>query len=50
MRIVNVSELRANLKHWLDRVGEEPIIVKRGRKTIAMLISVREYHRLIAKE
>ncbi len=48
MKIVNYTELRENLKGWLDKVVddvEEVVITRKGRKDIVM-VSLEEYNAL----
>jgi antitoxin YefM len=49
MKVVNYTELRLNLKHWLNSVidnVEEVIIKRKGQKDV-VLISLEEYNALI---
>ena len=48
MEIINYTDLRSNLKHWLDKVIDdmsELIITRKGRKDL-VLISLDEYNSL----
>ena len=48
MKVVNYSDLRLNLKHWLDLVVddfEELIITRKNRKDL-ILIPLEEYNAL----
>ena len=48
MKIVNYTELRLNLKHWLNSVIDdvEEVIIKRKDKKDLVLISLDEYNSL----
>jgi len=49
MKVVNYTELRLNLKKWLDQVVdnmEEVIITRKNQKDL-VLISLEEYNSLI---
>jgi antitoxin YefM len=45
MKVVNYTELRLNLKHWLDLVVDdfEELIIKRKNNKDLVLISLEEY-------
>lgn len=48
MEIINYTDLRANLKHWLDKVIDDVstlVIKRKGRKDL-VLISLDEYNSL----
>lgn len=48
MEVVNYTDLRANLKHWLDKVIDDVsslVIKRKGRKDL-VLISLDEYNSL----
>ncbi len=48
MNIINYTDLRSNLKHWLDKVVDdmsELIIKRKGQKDL-VLISLDEYNSL----
>jgi len=49
MKVVNYSELRLNLKHWLDSVinDMEEVIIKRRDQKDLVLISLDEYNALV---
>lgn len=49
MKVVNYSELRLNLKHWLDSVIDdvEEVIIKRKDQKDLVLISLEEYNSLV---
>jgi len=49
MKVVNYSELRLNLKHWLDSVVNdmEEVIIKRRDQKDLVLISLEEYNALV---
>lgn len=49
MKIVNYTELRLNLKHWLDSVVNdvEEVIIKRKNQKDLVLISLEEYNSLV---
>ena len=49
MKIVNYTELRLNLKHWLDSVVDdvEELIIKRKNQKDLVLISLEEYNALV---
>jgi antitoxin YefM len=48
MKVVNYTDLRLNLKHWLDLVVEnvEELIITRKNKKDLVLISLDEYNAL----
>lgn len=48
MKVVNYTELRLNLKHWLDSVFNdmEEVIIKRKNQKDLVLISLEEYNAL----
>ncbi len=48
MKVVNYTDLRLNLKHWLDTVinDVEEIIIKRKNNKDLVLISLDEYNSL----
>ena len=48
MKVVNYTDLRLNLKHWLDLVVDnvEEIIITRKDKKDLVLISLEEYNAL----
>lgn len=48
MEVINYTDLRANLKHWLDKVIDDVstlVIKRKGRKDL-VLISLDEYNSL----
>jgi len=49
MKVVNYTELRSNLKYWLDSVVEdvETLIIKRKNNKDLVLISLEEYNSLV---
>ena len=49
MKVVNYTELRLNLKYWLNSVIEdvEEVIIKRKGQKDVVLISLEEYNSLI---
>ncbi len=49
MKIVNYTELRLNLKHWLNTVIDdvEHVIIKRKDQKDLVLISLEEYNSLV---
>ena len=49
MKVVNYTELRLNLKHWLDSVIDdvEEVIIKRKDQKDLVLISLEEYNSLV---
>lgn len=49
MRVVNYTDLRLNLKKWLDMVVDdvEEIIIKRKNNQDLVLISLEEYNSLM---
>lgn len=49
MKVVNYTELRLNLKYWLNSVIEdvEEVIIKRKDQKDVVLISLEEYNSLI---
>lgn len=48
MKVVNYTQLRLNLKHWLDSVIDdvEEVIIKRKDQKDLVLISLDEYNSL----
>lgn len=48
MKVVNYTDLRANLKKWLDMVVDdmEELIIKRKNNQDLVLISLEEYNSL----
>ena len=48
MEIINYTDLRANLKHWLDKVINDvsTLVVKRKGGQDLVLISLKEYNSL----
>lgn len=49
MKVVNYTELRLNLKHWLNSVIDdvEEVIIKRKDQKDLVLISLEEYNALV---
>jgi antitoxin YefM len=49
MKVVNYTELRLNLKRWLDSVIDdvEEVIIKRKNQKDLVLISLEEYNALV---
>ncbi len=49
MKVVNYTELRLNLKQWLDSVIDdvEEVIIKRKDQKDLVLISLEEYNALV---
>lgn len=49
MKVINYTELRLNLKHWLNSVIDdmEEVIIKRKDQKDLVLISLEEYNSLI---
>ncbi|MEE9438635.1 MAG: type II toxin-antitoxin system prevent-host-death family antitoxin [Saprospiraceae bacterium] len=49
MKVINYTELRLNLKHWLDSVVDdvEELIIKRKDQKDLVLISLDEYNSLV---
>ncbi len=49
MKVINFTELRLNLKHWLDSVVDdvEEVIVKRKDQKDLVIISLEEYNALV---
>jgi len=49
MKIVNYTELRLNLKHWLNSVIDdvEEVVIKRKNQKDVVLISLEEYNALV---
>ncbi len=49
MKVVNYTELRLNLKHWLNSVLDdvEEVIIKRKDQKDLVLISLEEYNALV---
>ena len=49
MKVINYTELRLNLKHWLDSVIDdvEEVIIKRKDQKDVVLISLEEYNALV---
>jgi len=51
MKVINYTDLRLNLKKWLDSVTDdmEEVLVTRKDKKHIVLISVEEYNKLTGK-
>ena len=49
MKVINYTELRLNLKHWLNSVVDdvEEVIIKRKNQKDLVLISLEEYNALV---
>ena len=49
MKVINFTDLRVNLKHWLDSVVDdmEEIIIKRKDQKDLVIISLEEYNSLV---
>ncbi|TVQ42906.1 MAG: type II toxin-antitoxin system prevent-host-death family antitoxin [Saprospirales bacterium] len=49
MKIINYTELRLNLKYWLDSVIDdvEEVVIKRKNQKDLVLISLEEYNSLL---
>ncbi len=49
MKVINYTELRLNLKHWMDSVVDnvEEVIIKRKNQKDLVLISLEEYNSLV---
>lgn len=49
MKVVNYTDLRLNLKKWLDSVVDdvEEVIIKRKNQKDLVLISLEEYNSLV---
>lgn len=49
MKVVNYTELRLNLKQWLDVVIDdmEEVIIKRKNQKDLILVSLEEYNALV---
>jgi len=49
MKVINFTDLRVNLKHWLDSVVDdvEEIIIKRKDRKDLVIISLEEYNSLV---
>jgi len=49
MKVINYTELRLNLKHWLNSVVDdvEEVIIKRKNQKDLVLISLDEYNSLV---
>jgi prevent-host-death family protein len=48
MRIVTATEAKQNLGALLDNAQSEPVLIRRQKRDIAVILSVREYERLRA--
>jgi len=48
MEIINYTELRSNLKHWLDKVLDDvsELVIKRKGKKNLVLVPLDEYNSL----
>jgi len=48
MNVINYTELRSNLKHWLDKVVDDvsELIIKRKGSKDLVLVSLDEYNSL----
>ena len=49
MKVINYTELRMNLKHWLNSVIDdvEEVVIKRKDQKDLVLISLEEYNSLV---
>jgi len=49
MKVINYTDLRLNLKHWLNSVYDdvEEVIIKRKNHQDIVLISLAEYNSLV---
>ena len=49
MKVINYTELRLNLRHWLDSVIDdvEEIVIKRKNQKDLVLLSLEEYNALV---
>ena len=49
MKVINYTELRLNLKHWMNSVIDdvEEVIIKRKNQKDVVLISLEEYNSLV---
>jgi prevent-host-death family protein len=48
MRIVTATEAKQNLGALLDNAQSEPVLIRRQKRDIAVILSAREYERLRA--
>jgi prevent-host-death family protein len=48
MRSVTATEAKQNLGALLDSAQSEPVVIRRQKRDIAVILSAREYHRLRA--
>ena len=48
MRTVSATEAKQNLGALLDSAQSEPVVIRRQKRDIAVIISAREYDRLRA--
>jgi prevent-host-death family protein len=48
MRHVSATEAKQALSRILDAVQQEPIVIQRQRRDVAVLLSMRDYERLTA--
>ncbi len=48
MEVINYTDLRSNLKHWLDKVIDDvsELVIKRKGKKNLVLVSLDEYNSL----
>ena len=48
MEVINYTDLRSNLKHWLDKVVDDvsELVIKRKGKKNLVLVSLDEYNSL----
>lgn len=49
MKVVNYTDLRLNLKKWMDSVADnfEEVIIKRKNQKDVVMISLEEYNSLV---
>ncbi len=47
MKVLNLTELILNLKHWLDSVVDEKVKIKREHKKDLIIITLEEYNSLV---
>ncbi len=48
MRTVSATEAKQSLAAVLDAAQREPVVIRRQKRDVAVMLSVREYERLVA--
>jgi prevent-host-death family protein len=47
MKTVSASEAKQRLAALIDAAAQEPVVIRRQRRDVAVLLSMREYERLV---